>query len=312
MKKKLLTFLALIGLLFPVGAQITTFPWSHGFEQSEGLLNGWTQFDADNDGNQWIPIQSADFAHSGSYIVASASYYNGEALTPDNWLISPAVQLPDSVDGLRLFWWDRGADPDWADEYYSVYIATAPVVDSFLATTEVFSENTGSVWAQRSIDLSPYAGQTIYIAFRHWNVTDMYYLLLDDIGIGTEEDFPAVTYRTLTVVSNNSAAGTVTGGGTYAEGTEVTITATCNEGYYFLGWSDGNTENPRTVSVTANVTYKALFFPIYDGEIYERTVLVEDFETYQTIYTPQGEQRLAEGLAAFGGNYVHLTHHAGF
>lgn len=312
MKKKILTLLALIGLLFPVGAQITSFPWSHGFEQAEGSLNGWTQFDADGDGNQWIHVQSDSYAHGGSNCVASASWYNGSPLTPDNWLVSPAVQLPDTVDGLRLFWWARGADPLWAAEHYSVYIAMAPVVDSFLATTEVFSENSDSVWNQRSIDLAPYAGQTIYFAFRHWDVTDMYYLLLDDVGIGTEEDFPAVTYRTLTVVSNNSQGGTVTGGGTYVEGTVVTITATPGEGYYFLGWSDGSTENPRTVSVLSNVTYKAMFYPVLEGDSYERTVLVEDFETYPTIYTPQAEQRLAEGLAAFGGNYVHLTHHVGY
>ncbi len=312
MKKTLLTLLVLMGLLFPVGAQITSFPWSYGFEQSDGQLNGWTLFDNDEDGNQWILVQSSDYAHGDSYCVASASYGNSGALTPDNWLVSPAVQLPDSIDGLRLFWWACGADASWADEYYSVYIATTPVVDSFLATTEVFSETTTATWEQRSVDLAPYAGQTVYIAFRHWNVTDMYYLLLDDIGIGTEEEFPAITYRTLTVVSNNTMAGTVTGGGTYAEGTEVTLTATANEGYYFLGWSDGNGESPRTVTVNGNATYRAIFYPVIDGETYERTVLVEDFETSQTIYAPQAEQRLAEGLAAFGGNYVHLTHHAGY
>ena len=64
---------------------------------------------------------------------------------------------------------------------------------------------------------------------------------------------------TLNVVANNDAWGTVTGGGTYVEGTTVTITATPNEGYYFDRWNDGNTDSVRTVTVTGNITYTANF-----------------------------------------------------
>ena len=64
---------------------------------------------------------------------------------------------------------------------------------------------------------------------------------------------------TLTVLSNNDAWGTVTGGGSYIDGTVVTITATANEGYYFDRWNDGDTNATRTVTVTANATYTANF-----------------------------------------------------
>ena len=60
--------------------------------------------------------------------------------------------------------------------------------------------------------------------------------------------------------SNNNAWGTVTGGGTYNEGTSVTLTATPATGYHFVKWQqDGNTQNPRTVTVTGNATYTAVF-----------------------------------------------------
>ena len=50
-----------------------------------------------------------------------------------------------------------------------------------------------------------------------------------------EPETPAPTQYTLTVTSGEG--GTVsTEGGTYDEGTEVTITATPNEGYEFVGW----------------------------------------------------------------------------
>ena len=53
--------------------------------------------------------------------------------------------------------------------------------------------------------------------------------------------------------------GYVTGSGTYDYGTEVTIEAIANEGYHFVEWSDGNTENPRTIVVTEDVELTAEF-----------------------------------------------------
>lgn len=64
---------------------------------------------------------------------------------------------------------------------------------------------------------------------------------------------------TLTVTSANTTQGTVTGGGTYTEGANVTITATAKSGYQFEKWSDGNTSASRTVKVTQNQAFTAQF-----------------------------------------------------
>ena len=37
------------------------------------------------------------------------------------------------------------------------------------------------------------------------------------------------------------------------------MTATANEGYEFTGWNDGNTENPRTVMITSDTAFVAIF-----------------------------------------------------
>ncbi len=63
----------------------------------------------------------------------------------------------------------------------------------------------------------------------------------------------------ITVTSANESMGTVLGGGEYEFGTEVTITATPNQGYRFVSWNDGNTDNPRTITVTEDATYIASF-----------------------------------------------------
>ena len=54
--------------------------------------------------------------------------------------------------------------------------------------------------------------------------------------------------------------GTVTGGGTYEEGTEVTLTATpTSDGYAFVKWSDENTDNPRALTVAEDLELTAIF-----------------------------------------------------
>jgi len=53
--------------------------------------------------------------------------------------------------------------------------------------------------------------------------------------------------------------GTVTGSGIYNYGDTIILTATPNEGYHFEQWSDGNTDNPRSVVVTQDSTFTAEF-----------------------------------------------------
>ena len=61
------------------------------------------------------------------------------------------------------------------------------------------------------------------------------------------------------VTLESDGNGIVTGSGVYDYGIEVTIEAIANEGYHFVKWSDGNTENPRTIVVTEDVELKAEF-----------------------------------------------------
>ena len=61
------------------------------------------------------------------------------------------------------------------------------------------------------------------------------------------------------LIVNPSIGGTVTGGGTYDYGTKVTLKATPSDGYHFVKWSDGDTNPTRTVTVTRNYTYIAVF-----------------------------------------------------
>ena len=96
------------------------------------------------------------------------------------------------------------------------------------------------------------------------------------VTITTDTTFTAIfgghaTY-TVSVEPNNPAMGSVTGGGTFDDGSATTISATPFTGYHFVSWSDGNADNPRTVTVESNITYTAVFAP----NIYSVTAEVQN------------------------------------
>ena len=74
-----------------------------------------------------------------------------------------------------------------------------------------------------------------------------------------EPEPPAPTQYTLEVTAGEG--GTVSSeGGTYDEGTEVTITATPEEGYEFVGWEGSDsTEASLTLNIEANISIEANF-----------------------------------------------------
>ncbi len=79
---------------------------------------------------------------------------------------------------------------------------------------------------------------------------------------------------TIKVMANNPDWGTTTGEGVYIEGTTIEIEATPTDSTRFVGWDDGNTENPRSIVVTADMTFTAIFelIPTY-------TITVSSFST---------------------------------
>ena len=64
---------------------------------------------------------------------------------------------------------------------------------------------------------------------------------------------------TVTLSANNSAYGRVSGGGTVANGSTTTITATPAANYRFVKWSNGLTSATATITVTSDTTLVAEF-----------------------------------------------------
>ena len=106
----------------------------------------------------------------------------------------------------------------------------------------------------------------------------------------------AISQYTISVVSDHPNWGSVTGGGTYYYGDTIQISATANLGFEFLGWTDGNTDNPRTIIVTESQTYTAHFGILQ--------CLID------TEVTPEGAGTVNGGGIYDYGTTIHLTAHS--
>ena len=103
---------------------------------------------------------------------------------------------------------------------------------------------------------------------------------------------------TIIVQSNNESWGSVEGSGTYTKRTVISIGAISNKGYQFAKWDDGNTDNPRTITIEKNATYTAVF-------VEEEPTSMGIFsvsETQKVNFSPGNLQWSATGSHAVAGN----------
>ena len=69
----------------------------------------------------------------------------------------------------------------------------------------------------------------------------------------------AIDTHTVSATVNNDNYGTVNGTGSYPYGATVSLEAVPEEGYYFVKWSNGVTDNPATFACAGDTTLSAIF-----------------------------------------------------
>jgi len=121
----------------------------------------------------------------------SQSYDNNYgALTPDNWLVTPAVTL---CENSTFSFYACAQDNAWASEHFGVAVSedgtNFTMVQEWTMTAkgERYDGPRGmrdqGNWYQYTVDLGAYAGEGRKIAIRHFNCTDWFYLDIDDIQL---------------------------------------------------------------------------------------------------------------------------------
>jgi len=202
-------------------SQPHTLPFTEDFEN--GMPSCWSILDQDGDSYSWEHsyepasyYSNVDLSGSGNNgsdgFVMSGSYSNvNGVLTPDNWLITPALVIPSN--GATLSWYVSAVDADYAAEYYEVMLSTSLTPNSF---TSVFNETLQyDEWEQRSVNINGnFAGQTVYVAFRNYNTEDIFLMKIDDIsvtaGVGVDNHetttsiYPNPAKNVLNITSNEN------------------------------------------------------------------------------------------------------------
>ena len=164
---------ALVGTLYTECREITV-PYRETFSPALGF-RCWTTLDVDGNGETWDIVSS----FSGNTLEAPYNMYGAT----DDWAIMPPVTVPDDADGYKLLWDVRGGNYD-ADAYYEVLVSPTAGATVASFTDTLFTETYGvEAFANRSVGLDQYAGQTIRIAFRHVNDEDDDGIALDNIEI---------------------------------------------------------------------------------------------------------------------------------
>lgn len=205
-----------------------------------GTLDNWVTIDADGDRYTWVHSSTPEaylqssanlsgaghnssegFALSGSYTNTGSG-----SLNPDNYLVTKEkVTL-----GGTLIFWSCAQDVSYPYEHFGVAVSTTSNSDA--STFTMLQEWTMTAapgmklspgknvlrgplraqgsWYQYTVDLSDYAGQEGYVAFRHFGCSNQFILNIDDVeiydgtpggvtppsGIPIDEDhFPDVNFR---------------------------------------------------------------------------------------------------------------------
>jgi len=194
---------------------ITSFPYVKTFEDSVLAGDGWRVVDQTGTSSSSWRINSTDtFVHAGTKS-AQVGYDNGEY-----WLITPPIQVGSQGNALTFWARDHSASTSWdyEDEYLDILVSTTgnnPADFTTLLDTLNYAA-LNITYADYYYDLSAYAGQKIYVAFRRV-ATGGNYVYLDDIQFGAT---PSLDAPVISIISGGTTGvqltwGAVTGANMY-------------------------------------------------------------------------------------------------
>ena len=149
------------------------------------------------------------YVHSGNYSVEGDPGSPYSIPHSDAWLISERRSLSSSPGDLT-FWYRSESDNHWVK--FHVLVSTSPDPYDYSAYTIVADLNASSTtWTEASIDMSAYANQDVYIAWRMYDSdVGYFYMFIDDVALdgwteGFEgEEFPPAGW-TMEVVSGTDS-----------------------------------------------------------------------------------------------------------
>lgn len=211
--KKLTLVFAVVLCFFSALKVEAQYYIDEGFETSVPPA-GWYVTDYSSGSSSWV--QSATQKRSGT---SSAFSDYGPVAGDETWLVTNqvTVQAGDSLS----FWLRKQYSSNYPPDSLTVWISTTDTNKaSFVNILGGYNVNslTAAVFNYRALSLNAYAGQQIYIAFRHYN-EDGNGVWMDDVRAGQPAAIPDISITTQSPTGNVYYAA-----GTTSVVTSVTVT----------------------------------------------------------------------------------------
>ena len=165
--------------------QKVTLSWQRDiFTDFEDDPQGWSFLDVDGDGYVFgiydaggMEPGGAVNTTGGNASLVSFSYNNNIGdLHPNNYAFMPLTKV---LPNAMIEFYAAGFDPSYPTETFSVVVASS----DGQTINSVAQFTTSHPYTKYSADLSDYAGQNVFIGFRHFSPISAYALCIDNITV---------------------------------------------------------------------------------------------------------------------------------
>ena len=327
MKKVLFALVAILLMGKEVQAQDipcppVTMPWGEPF------TDGTDCWYIPN-GSNWHDVQPNGYGPSVRHLVSTCYYGDSD----DNWIMSPAIIIPNDVDVVRLSW-KVSSSVDWFVHRYRVLITTdTNYTDTSNYQLLYVDEDTYANWSNYdtvSLDLSMYIGQTIHIAFNnrptyHWNFAS---LIIDDVEIrGYNVNCPPVTLPWLETFVYGDGCWYLPNGSNWHDAIPYNDLQFEHLRHLYSNCSGNNTNNwimsrainiPDDTTVGVTLSWKVAssdyLYPINYQVLATASNNYTNPSSYNLLYTGNGPHRtfshydsVSVSLSQYAGQTIHIA-----
>lgn len=242
--KKVLRFLTLAAMLcIPWVTQAQAPTLNEGFESTTFPPTDWTVINVSGSSN-WA--RNTSYAHEGT----AAAYINYNYSGAENYLITP--KLVPAV-GEELSFYIKQTNASWSGTTITIEVSTTTATASaFTTVLDTYVSGSGgdltTTYAEKTIDLSAYVGQEIYLAF-HVVDDNGNNICIDDVT-GVTLFVPSCPQPTGLAATLTPGSGTIATLNWTAGGTETDWVVEYSTASDFTGAASVNVSGTPTANLT--------------------------------------------------------------